>query len=113
MNSPLVKMLCHRGPLTDLAVERGGWAMVTVGMDARMKIWDIRSTYRHVKCYFPSPILICNLWLQWYTSDFVAVIFKYLPGIVVGCGKGCGHGRSLKRYIIVVETGSTKINFCR
>jgi hypothetical protein len=29
-----------------MAVERGGWAMVTVGMDANMKIWDIRSTYK-------------------------------------------------------------------
>lgn len=45
VNTPLLKMLCHRGPLNDVAVERGGWAMVTVGMDARMKIWDIRSTY--------------------------------------------------------------------
>ena len=44
--SPLVKMLCHQGPLTDLAVEQGGWAMVTAGMDARVKIWDIRSVYK-------------------------------------------------------------------
>ena len=48
VHSPLVKVLCHSGPLTDLAVEHGGWTMVTVGMDARMKIWDIRSTYQYV-----------------------------------------------------------------
>ncbi len=57
--SPLVKMLCHRGPLTDLAVERGGWAMVTVGMDARMKIWDIRSTYRWVCTSISVMLVVC------------------------------------------------------
>lgn len=100
MSSPLVKMLCHRGPLTDLAVERGGWAMVTVGMDARMKIWDIRSTYRHVKCYSPSPILICNLCLHGYSGIpvimWLDVIFKYLficfRALLLGVVRGVAMG---------------------
>ena len=43
MHTPLVKLLCHRGPLTAVAVETGGWYMVTAAMDARLKIWDIRN----------------------------------------------------------------------
>ena len=48
MKDPLVKMLCHRGPITGIAIDGGGWSMATVAMDARLKIWDIRSTYRSV-----------------------------------------------------------------
>ena len=46
MKAPLVKMLCHRGPITGIAIDTGGWCMATVAMDARLKIWDIRSTYK-------------------------------------------------------------------
>ena len=46
MKEPLVKMLCHRGPVTGIAIDGGGWSMATVAMDARLKIWDIRTTYK-------------------------------------------------------------------
>ncbi|RYY34237.1 hypothetical protein EON62_03475, partial [archaeon] len=42
MSTPVVKMLTHRGAVTALAVDAGGRYMVTCGMDARMKVWDIR-----------------------------------------------------------------------
>jgi U3 small nucleolar RNA-associated protein 7 len=53
MKEPLVKMLCHRGPLTGIAVDRSGYNMVTTGMDAQMKVWDIR-TFRPVHEYYTS-----------------------------------------------------------
>lgn len=37
-----VKLLAHRGPINALAVDTGGTYMVTAGMDARVKVWDIR-----------------------------------------------------------------------
>ena len=71
LSSPVVKLLCHRGPITSLALDHSGrWVggsmtsvteggelsdqistvsllygrhMVTVGMDAKLKIWDLRN----------------------------------------------------------------------
>ena len=47
----LVKMLCHRGPVQSLAVDRSGRYMVTGGADSRVKVWDIR-TYKLLHDYF-------------------------------------------------------------
>ncbi len=52
-NEPLVKMLCHRGPIRSLAVDKGGHYMVTGGADGQMKVWDIRK-YQVVHQYYTS-----------------------------------------------------------
>ncbi|OQO08293.1 hypothetical protein B0A48_06163 [Cryoendolithus antarcticus] len=49
--TPLVKMLCHRGPVRSLAMEREGHYMVSTGADSKMAVWDIR-TYKPVHEYF-------------------------------------------------------------
>jgi len=36
-------MICHRGPVQALAVNRDGMYMATAGVDSTVKIWDIRS----------------------------------------------------------------------
>ena len=41
--APLVRVLCHRGPLTGVAVDRSGTYMATCGSDSQVKIWDVRS----------------------------------------------------------------------
>ena len=51
ISTPLVKMLCHRGPVNSLAVDTGGRYMVTSGMDKQLKVWDVR-TFRPVQEYF-------------------------------------------------------------
>ncbi|XP_062515395.1 uncharacterized protein LOC134190874 [Corticium candelabrum] len=48
--APLVKMLCHRGPVRAIAIDREGLYMATSGMDGMMKIWDIR-TYKMMYKY--------------------------------------------------------------
>ncbi len=53
-----MKMLCHRGPVTDLAIDVGGWYMATAGMDARLKIWDVR-TYKPLHSYFTGRPASC------------------------------------------------------
>ena len=53
MSEPLVKMLCHRGPLTSIAIDRSGYYMVTTGLDSQMKVWDIR-TFKEVHSYYTS-----------------------------------------------------------
>ncbi|KAI3801199.1 hypothetical protein L1987_29303 [Smallanthus sonchifolius] len=40
--APLVKMLCHRGPVTAIAFHPNGHLMATAGMDKKLKIWDLR-----------------------------------------------------------------------
>ncbi|RLM93119.1 putative U3 small nucleolar RNA-associated protein 7 isoform X1 [Panicum miliaceum] len=47
---PLVTMLCHHGPVTALAFDRGGHLMATAGVDRKIKIWDLRK-YEVVKSY--------------------------------------------------------------
>ncbi|KAI9313458.1 WD40-repeat-containing domain protein [Dichotomocladium elegans] len=39
---PLVKMLCHRGPIQAVAVDQSGRYMATSGLDGQLKLWDIR-----------------------------------------------------------------------
>ncbi|CAM9135797.1 unnamed protein product, partial [Ectocarpus fasciculatus] len=45
-----VSMFCHRGPVTDLAIDREGNYMATAGMDSLVKIWDVRN-YRCVHSF--------------------------------------------------------------
>lgn len=43
VREPLVKMLCHKGPVRGLAVESGGHFMATAGADQNLRIWDLRN----------------------------------------------------------------------
>ncbi|KAJ3236049.1 Small subunit (SSU) processome component [Chytriomyces hyalinus] len=55
MSEPLVKMLCHKGPVKAVAVDNGGYYMATSGLDGQLKVWDIRS-YKPVHEYYtPTP----------------------------------------------------------
>lgn len=49
--TPLVKMLCHRGPVRSLAVDREGRYMVSTGQDMKMAVWDVRM-FKPVNEYF-------------------------------------------------------------
>lgn len=42
MSTPLVSMLCHRGPVTSVAYDTEGLHIVTGGMDGQVKVWDVR-----------------------------------------------------------------------
>ncbi|MEW5304015.1 MAG: hypothetical protein WDW36_006654 [Sanguina aurantia] len=42
LTTAAVKMLCHRGPLTALAVDSAGTHMATAGADGQIKVWDVR-----------------------------------------------------------------------
>ncbi|KAJ4978638.1 hypothetical protein NE237_009418 [Protea cynaroides] len=41
-SAPLVKMLCHHGPISAIALHSGGNLMATAGMDKKIKLWDLR-----------------------------------------------------------------------
>lgn len=51
MSSPLVKILCHKGPVQALAIDNSGKYMATAGLDGQLKLWDIR-TYKELNAYF-------------------------------------------------------------
>ncbi|WCJ28786.1 Transducin/WD40 repeat-like superfamily protein [Euphorbia peplus] len=40
--APLVKMLCHRGPVSAMAFHPNGHLMATSGKEKKIKIWDLR-----------------------------------------------------------------------
>ncbi|KAA8541896.1 hypothetical protein F0562_023048 [Nyssa sinensis] len=40
--APLVKMLCHRGPVSAVAFHSNGHLMATAGMERKIKLWDLR-----------------------------------------------------------------------
>ncbi|MBN3308772.1 WDR46 protein, partial [Amia calva] len=40
---PLVKMLCHRGGVRSIAIDKTGTYMVTSGLDRKLKVFDIRA----------------------------------------------------------------------
>ncbi|KAL8518129.1 hypothetical protein ACS0TY_009475 [Phlomoides rotata] len=40
--APLVKMLCHNGPVTAMAFHSNGHLMATAGMERKIKLWDLR-----------------------------------------------------------------------
>ncbi|PIN01654.1 hypothetical protein CDL12_25837 [Handroanthus impetiginosus] len=40
--APLVKMLCHKGPITALAFHSNSHLMATAGMERKIKLWDLR-----------------------------------------------------------------------
>ncbi|XP_018617826.2 WD repeat-containing protein 46 isoform X1 [Scleropages formosus] len=48
---PLVKMLCHRGGVRSIAVDKTGTYMVTSGLDRKLKVFDIRA-FRPLQSYF-------------------------------------------------------------
>ncbi|KAF8944317.1 Small subunit (SSU) processome component [Haplosporangium gracile] len=55
MSTPLVKMQCHRGPVTAVAIGHSGTYMATAGLDGQLKLWDLRS-YKPMQEYFtPTP----------------------------------------------------------
>lgn len=49
--TPLAKMLCHRGPVRSLAMDREGRYMVSTGQDSKMAVWDVRN-FKPVHEYF-------------------------------------------------------------
>jgi U3 small nucleolar RNA-associated protein 7 len=51
LTTPLVKMVCHRGPVTAMAFDPMGQYMATAGMDGQFKIWDMR-TYKLLNEYY-------------------------------------------------------------
>ncbi|XP_043938107.1 WD repeat-containing protein 46 [Protopterus annectens] len=50
LKEPLVKMLCHRGGVRAIAVDKTGMYMATSGLDKKVNIFDIR-TYKSLHSY--------------------------------------------------------------
>ena len=56
-STPVVKILAHASAtLSSLSVSRCGTYLATTGKDSRMKVWDIRKSYKCLYDYFtPTP----------------------------------------------------------
>ena len=72
-STPVVKLLAHpNAPVTGLAISRNGTYMATTGKDSRLKIWDIRSTYKCLYDYFTPAPATC---VDWSDTGLVACGF--------------------------------------
>ncbi|OMH84035.1 putative U3 small nucleolar RNA-associated protein 7 [Zancudomyces culisetae] len=50
-SEPLVKMLCHKTPISSIAIDHSGTYMATSGLDNLLKVWDIRMHYKELHSY--------------------------------------------------------------
>ena len=55
VGTPLVKMMCHKGPVRALDVDLAGRVMVTAGADGQMKVWDLRMLRLRHAYFTPTP----------------------------------------------------------
>ena len=51
ISTPVVRMLCHRGPLRAAAADAAGRHLVTSGADGQVKVWDLRM-FKPLHAYF-------------------------------------------------------------
>ncbi|PON49538.1 WD repeat containing protein [Parasponia andersonii] len=48
-SAPLLKILCHHGPVSALAFHRNGHVMATAGKEKKVKLWDLRKLDRELQ----------------------------------------------------------------
>ena len=72
-STPVVKLFAHASaPITGLSISRNGYYMATTGKDSRLKIWDIRHSFKCLYDYFtPAPVTSCN----WSDTGLLAIGF--------------------------------------
>ena len=125
VKEPLVKMLCHRGPVKAIAIDQGGWYMATSALDTQLKIWDIR-TYKQLQAYRmvrpPSTLAIsqrgllaagCGPHVQvWKDAFRMKQNAPYMNNLFPGCGVrdvefcpfedvlGVGHSKGFTSLVI-------------
>lgn len=130
---PLVSMLCHRGPVNSLAVDKQGRYMATGGMDGQVKIWDLR-TYKMLHRYqFVTPPVSLdvsqrgllavgfgchvNVWKDAMSSKAAAPYLRHdVPGSVLDTLRfrpyedvlGLGHNTG---FVSMVVPGAGEPNF--
>lgn len=90
MTTPLVKMLCHRGPVQALAVDRGGNYMATSGLDGQLKIWDIRKYQVVQEYYTPTPASSLSI------SQMGLLAVGWGPHVSVSFVAKCTYGRPMR-----------------
>ncbi|XP_050345049.1 WD repeat-containing protein 46 [Nymphalis io] len=70
VKKPLAKILCHKTPLTAIAVDNNGMYMATSGVDRSMKIWDIRNLDGPIQHY---KLRSAPVHLEFSQKDMLAV----------------------------------------
>lgn len=53
----VVKIFAHPCAINSISVDVDGYSMVTCGCDSKMKIWDLRNTYKEIYEYFNPNIV--------------------------------------------------------
>ena len=101
VSEPVVKMLCHKGKVNAVAVDPSGTYMVTAGLDAYLKVWDLRTfkplqEYNNPRPYTSLAIsqkgLLAgshgphvNIYKRDYCSGAASSVRPYLTHLEPGC----------------------------
>ncbi|KAL4714009.1 hypothetical protein ACJJTC_008363 [Scirpophaga incertulas] len=82
VKDPLAQILCHKTPLTAIAIDNKGMYMATSGVDRSMKIWDIRNLDGPVQDYRlrSSPVD-----LEFSQKDMLAVGLNNVVEVYENC----------------------------
>ncbi|XP_061687705.1 WD repeat-containing protein 46 [Syngnathoides biaculeatus] len=120
----LVRMLCHRGGVRSIAVDKTGTYMVTSGMDKKLKVFDVR-TFQPLNSYFLPAGASClslshrgllsaatgdvvqvykNLWSSSVTKPYIAHRIKAAACELHFCPfedvLGVGHGQGFTSMLV-------------
>lgn len=105
----LMKILCHKSAISSIEIERDGRSMVTVGMDNRINVWDLRNTYKQLNTLQAKPGLTAtslsqksmlalsygdhvHIWKDFINSNSDEVLYiKHRTGSLVSSIDFCNH----------------------
>ncbi|XP_054271303.1 WD repeat-containing protein 46-like [Macrosteles quadrilineatus] len=108
VRDPLVKMLCHKQPLTSVAIDMRGQHMVTAAVDRSVKVWDVRQLTGPLQDYrmfsVVSNVAISQRGLVATSSGNVVEIYKDF------CSPGEGDKRAYLRQKLY--KGVENLQFC-
>ncbi|WEL38711.1 U3 small nucleolar RNA-associated protein 7 [Encephalitozoon hellem] len=104
----LMKILCHKSAISSIEIERDGRSMITVGMDNRINIWDLRNTYTQLNTLKAKPGLTAtslsqksmlalsygdnvHIWKDFINSSGEVLYIKHKTGSPVSSVDFCNH----------------------
>ena len=59
-SEPVVKMFAHSNRINSVSIDNDGYTLITCGNEQKMKIWDLRNSYKEIYTYFNPNTVICN-----------------------------------------------------
>jgi U3 small nucleolar RNA-associated protein 7 len=59
-SEPVVKIFAHSTKINSVCIDNDGYTLITCGNEQKMKIWDLRNSYKELYSYFNPNTVLCN-----------------------------------------------------